>query len=108
MMTNPFYVIARGCKTSWQSFEWCRAGGDAFVGGGLWVQGLYNYSKQDASTGSTGFEANAEGIGFGIDGKINDNWSVGIGYGYLHTDAEAGLREDYQSHTGMVRAKYNF
>ena len=21
--TNP--VIARGCKTSWQSFEWCRA-----------------------------------------------------------------------------------
>ena len=41
MMKNPFYVIAkrgwrcgnlppnpviaRGCKTSWQSFEWCRA-----------------------------------------------------------------------------------
>lgn len=85
-----------------------RAGGDAFVGGGLWVQGLYNYSKQDASIGSTGFEANAEGIGFGIDGKINDNWSVGIGYGYLHTDAEAGEKDlKVNEHNIFVYGEYH-
>lgn len=85
-----------------------RAGGDAFVGGGLWVQGLYNYSKQDASTGSTGFEANAEGIGFGIDGKINEDWSVGVGYGYLHTDAEAGEKDlKVNEHNIFVYGEYH-
>jgi len=85
-----------------------RSAGDAFEGGGLWVQGLYNYSKQDASTGTSGFEANSEGVGFGIDGKINDDWSVGIGYGYLHTDAEAGEKDlKVNEHNIFVYGEYH-
>lgn len=41
----------------------------------------------------------AEG-GIGLETSIN-NWDISIGY-------DLGLREDYQSHTGMLKARYNF
>ena len=39
-------------------------------------------------------------VGLGIEADVN-NWNFSVGY-------DAGIREDYISHTGMFRARYNF
>ena len=41
----------------------------------------------------------AEG-GIGLEMSVN-NWDISVGY-------DLGIREDYQSHTGMLKARYNF
>ena len=67
-----------------------KSGGDAFIGGGTWVQGLYNHTKQSKDARTDGFRANSRGIALGLDGKINEAVTIGIGYGYTDTDAKAG------------------
>lgn len=84
-----------------------RSGGDTFVGGGLWVQGLYNHSKQDSSSTTEGFSADTKGISFGIDGKINDSLMIGLGYGYTNTDADSGSRDlDVDGHNFFLYSEY--
>lgn len=84
-----------------------RSSGDAFVGGALWAQGLYNYTKQDKSVSTDGFKAHMNGLSFGVDGKVNDNLTVGIGYGYTDTDADAGARDiDIKGHNIFAYSEY--
>jgi outer membrane autotransporter protein len=84
-----------------------RAGGDAFIGGALWVQGLYNHTKQDANASSDGFTANTRGIAFGIDGKVNEAVTLGLGYGYTNTNADAGNNDvDVDGHNVFAYAQY--
>lgn len=84
-----------------------RSSGDAFVGGALWAQGLYNYTKQDKSVSTDGFKAHMSGLSFGVDGKVNDNLTVGIGYGYTDTDADAGARDiDIKGHNIFAYSEY--
>ncbi len=84
-----------------------KAGGDAFVGGSVWVQGLYNHSEQDASAGSAGFDADTEGIAFGVDGKANDAITIGAGYGYTKTNANSdGRKIDVDGHNFFVYGQY--
>ena len=84
-----------------------RSSGDAFVGGALWAQGLYNYTKQDKSVSTDGFKAHMSGLSFGVDGKVNDNLTVGIGYGYTYTDADAGARDiDIKGHNIFAYSEY--
>ena len=84
-----------------------RAGGDVFKGGSMWVQGLFNHTKQDSTSGSEGFKANSKGIAFGIDGKLNDAVTVGLGYGYTKTDADAGNRDiDVDGNNFFAYAEY--
>jgi len=84
-----------------------RAGGDAFIGGALWVQGLYNHTKQDANASSDGFTANTRGIAFGIDGKVNEAITLGLGYGYTNTNADAGNNDvDVDGHNVFAYAQY--
>ncbi len=84
-----------------------KAGGDAFVGGSVWVQGLYNHSEQDSSAGSAGFDADTEGIAFGVDGKANDAITIGAGYGYTKTNANSdGRKIDVDGHNFFVYGQY--
>ncbi len=83
------------------------AGGDVFEGFGMWAQGLYNRSKQDATASSEGFRANTRGIAVGLDGKLSKVMTVGIGYGYTDTDADAGARDvDVEGHHVFLYGQY--
>lgn len=83
------------------------AGGDVFEGFGMWAQGLYNRSKQDATASSEGFRANTRGIAVGLDGKLSKAMTVGIGYGYTDTDADAGARDvDVEGHHVFLYGQY--
>ena len=70
-----------------------RSAGDTFTDTGLWVQGLYNYSKQDMTSSTEGFKAHTKGIAFGVDNQLSNNWLMGVGYAYTDTNADAGNRE---------------
>ncbi len=84
-----------------------RNGGDAFVGGAMWVQGLMNHTKQDSTSNAAGFSADTNGISFGIDGKVNENLMVGFGYGYSNTDADSGQRDiDVEGHNFFAYSEY--
>lgn len=84
-----------------------RAGGDIFKGGSMWVQGLYNHSKQDSIAASEGFKADSTGIALGIDGKLNDALTIGLGYGYTKTDTDAGDRDiDVDGNNFFAYAEY--
>ena len=84
-----------------------RSGGDVFQGGSMWVQGLYNHTKQDSTAHNEGFKANSKGIAFGIDGKLNDAVTLGLGYGYTRTDADAGARDiDVDGNNVFAYAEY--
>lgn len=84
-----------------------RSGGDAFIGGSAWMQGLYNYSKQDASGSSSGFHANTTGFVLGIDGQANEAITLGAGYGYAYTDADTDGRDiDVNGHNFFVYGAY--
>ena len=85
-----------------------RSGGDMFKGGSMWVQGLYNHTKQDSTARSEGFKADSEGIAFGIDGKLNDALTIGLGYGYTKTNADAGNRDvDVDGNNVFAYAEYS-
>lgn len=84
-----------------------RAGGDAFIGGALWAQGLYNHTKQDENASSDGFTANTRGLALGIDGKVNQAVTLGLGYGYTNTNADAGGKDiDVDGHNFFAYAQY--
>lgn len=84
-----------------------RAGGDTFVGGSVWAQGLYNHTKQDATAAAAGFSADTAGVAFGVDGKVNEDITVGVGYGYNQTDADSAGRDiDVEGHNFFAYAQY--
>ncbi len=84
-----------------------KAGGDAFIGGSTWVQGLYNHTKQDKNARTDGFRANTRGIAFGIDGKINEAITIGIGYGYTDTTSKSGGQKvDVDGNNFFAYAQY--
>ena len=80
-----------------------RNGGDAkLTSGGVWVQGLFNKSKQnDAFSGYT------RGIAAGMDGTINKVWTIGAGYSYAHSDVTGSARDtEIDSNTIFVYGQY--
>lgn len=80
-----------------------RNGGDArLTAGGIWAQGLFNKSKQnDAFSGYT------RGIAAGMDGTINNVWTIGAGYSYAHSDISGTERDtEIDSNTIFVYGQY--
>lgn len=83
------------------------SGGDTFEGTGIWAQGLYNHTKQDATANSNGFRANSSGLAFGVDTKISNSVLLGVGYGYMNTDADSlGHDLEVDGHNFFVYGKY--
>ncbi len=84
-----------------------RNGGDTTMfPSSVWVQGLYNKSKLDTETG---FDGKTYGFAAGIDGSVNDNLKIGIGYAYTNSDIDAiGRTTDVDSHTAILYGQYDF
>ena len=84
-----------------------RSGGDLNAKFGPWVQGLYNKSKQDSSSGTQGFRGYTQGVAFGLDTLINDVYMVGVGYAYNATDVKSGGRKtDIYGHNFFIYGEY--
>ncbi len=84
-----------------------RSGGDILHKAGLWMQGLYNHTKQDATTSSDGFKANSRGLALGVDKELTEETTVGIGYGYMKTDADSYGRDmNVDGHNFFLYGKY--
>ncbi len=84
-----------------------RSGGDITEGAGLWVQALYNHTKQNATSTNDGFKADSEGIALGVDKEVSENVTLGIGYGYMKTDVDSYGREmDVDGHNFFLYGKY--
>lgn len=80
-----------------------RSGGDVrMMPGGIWVQGLYNKSKQNNA-----FNAYTRGISAGVDGIFNEVLTLGVGYMFGHSDIGAVARNtEIDSHSVFVYGQY--
>ena len=83
------------------------SGGDIKEGAGIWGQGLYNHTKQDATTRSDGFSANSRGFALGADKELSDTVLFGMGYAFMNTDADSLGRDiKVNSHNIFAYGKY--
>ncbi len=81
--------------------------GDTFQNVGAWMEGLYNYSKQDGSSTHAGFTGKTAGFALGMDGKVNEETMIGFGYANNQTDIDTLDRDiDVDGHTLFVYGKY--
>ena len=80
-----------------------RNGGDMNMDfGGIWAQGLYNKTKLNNN-----FNGYTRGITAGIDGIINDMWTIGAGYMFAHSDVRSNTRDtDIDSSSIFVYGQY--
>ncbi|MCQ2571963.1 MAG: autotransporter domain-containing protein [Alphaproteobacteria bacterium] len=79
------------------------SGGDvAMTSGGVWVQGIFNKSKQSDS-----FDGYTRGIAAGMDGTLDKVFTVGAGYSYTHSDINGTLRDtEIDNLTAFAYAQY--
>lgn len=78
-------------------------GGDvALTGGSVWAQGLYNKTKMNGQ-----FNGYTRGVSAGADGIINQDFTVGLGYAFNHTDVNPYSRDiEIDSHSVFVYGQY--
>lgn len=81
-----------------------RSGGDANIDfGGVWAQGLYNKSKLNNV-----FNGYTRGVSIGIDGTINEDWTLGAGYMFARSDVSSKTRDtNIDSSSIFVYGQYN-
>ncbi|MBR3844563.1 MAG: autotransporter domain-containing protein, partial [Clostridia bacterium] len=60
----------------------------------VWAQGLLNKSHKENTPDSSAFNGRSTGLAAGADTKINDEWSAGLGYAYLHTNVSSFNRHN--------------
>ena len=74
--------------------------GGAFAQTGVWVQALNSDATQDLRDGVAGYDASTTGIAVGLDGKLNEQLTLGVAYSFLNTDvdAEDGNKTEVQGH----------
>ena len=80
-----------------------RSGGDVdLTGVAAWAQGLYNKTKLNGQ-----FNGYTRGIAAGMDGIINGDITVGIGYAFNNSDISLASRDtDIDSHSVFVYGQY--
>ncbi|UCJ16857.1 autotransporter domain-containing protein [Pseudomonas sp. MM211] len=60
--------------------------GSAFSESGFWVQGHDSDLRQGRRSGIAGYDADSRGLSLGIDGKLNEQWTLGAAYSNLDTN----------------------
>ncbi|HEJ2342348.1 TPA: autotransporter domain-containing protein [Pseudomonas aeruginosa] len=82
--------------------------GEAFQGAGVWVQALSANGDQDSRGGVDGFSSNSAGIAVGVDGKLNDQATVGVAYSYLNTNvtSDSGDKTEVQGSSFTLYGSY--
>lgn len=59
--------------------------GSAFNEAGFWVQGHDSDLRQGRRSGIAGYDADSRGLSLGLDGKLNEQWTLGVAYSNLDT-----------------------
>jgi len=68
----------------------------------MWVQGLYNRTKQN-----DGFDGYTRGVAVGFDGMVKNTWTFGAGYVYAQSDIVGTERDiDIDSLAVMLYGQY--
>lgn len=81
--------------------------GDAFEHYRAWVETLYIHSREDDDFEHMGFTGKTAGIAMGIDGELNENTTLGIGYAYHDADVDVDMRDiAIASHTLFAYGRY--
>lgn len=82
--------------------------GEAFKETGVWVQALSSHGDQDRRSGVDGYESNSAGIAVGVDGKINDQTTVGVAYSYMNTNvtSDSGDKTEVQGSAFTLYGSY--
>ncbi len=81
--------------------------GDVFERQGAWVKTFYSHAEQDSDRSTPGFTGKTKGIAFGLDGQVDENTTVGVGYSYNTTDADSLNRDiDITGHNIFAYGKY--
>lgn len=80
-----------------------RNGGDVrLTSSGVWAQGLYNKAKMNGQ-----FNSYTRGVAAGIDGTINKNITIGMGYAFNHSDVSPDSRDmNIDSNTVFLYGQY--
>ena len=60
----------------------------------VWAQGLLNKSHKETTSDASSFSGRSTGLAAGADTRINEDWTVGLGYAYLHTNVSSFNRHD--------------
>lgn len=63
--------------------------GDVLKETGVWVQALYSEANQDLRDGVDGYNAYSRGVAVGADGKLNDQFTLGVAYSNLNSDVNS-------------------
>ncbi len=82
--------------------------GDTFKEAGVWAHALSNHGDQDRRSGVDGYESNSAGIAVGVDGKINDQTTVGVAYSYLNSNvtSDSGDKTEVQGSALTLYGSY--
>ena len=76
----------------------------------MWAQGLHSDADQGRRDGIAGYDADTSGLSIGVDGKLNDNLTLGVAYSYLDTDvkSDSGNKTDVETHAFTLYSSYEY
>ena len=85
-----------------------RSGGDRTIDrNSAWGQVAYRHARQDSAHEHAGFSADTYAATFGMDGKMDQNTLIGLGYSTGDINANSkGRRFDANTHTLFAYGKY--
>ncbi len=77
-----------------------KSSGDVLKETGVWLQTLYSDADQDLRDGVAGYNAYSRGIAVGADGKLYDQFTMGLAYSFVNTDVngEIGNKTEVDGH----------
>ncbi len=78
-------TMVSGAVTSRTSALRGASSGSAFSESGFWVQGHDSDLRQGRRSGIAGYDADSRGLSLGLDGKLDEQWTLGVAYSNLDT-----------------------
>ncbi len=94
--THNLVSGAVGSRTSALRGE---SSGSPLSQGGFWAQGHDTDLRQGRRDGIAGYDADSRGLSLGVDGKLNEQWTLGVAYSNLDTSVTGrnGNKSDIDS-----------
>ncbi|XXF08049.1 autotransporter outer membrane beta-barrel domain-containing protein [Pseudomonas sp. D2-3] len=83
---NAVQNLVSGAVSSRTSSLRGASSGSAFSETGFWVQGHDSDLRQSRRSGIAGYDADSRGLSLGIDGKLDEQWTLGVAYSNLDTN----------------------
>jgi len=83
---NAVQNLVSGAVSSRTSSLRGASSGSAFSETGFWVQGHDSDLRQGRRSGIAGYDADSRGLSLGLDGKLDEQWTLGVAYSNLDTN----------------------